>query len=112
MIRIHILNREIAYGVHIKSNILIQLSKYLEGLLKQGSICETRKGPNRPPPPIPRGSDFLVYAHVLENQSFCAFRPNSAISGGQNCQKATYEMSLFPGLYDHPLQRYSLEKNR
>ena len=33
---------------------------------------------------------------------------------GQNCQKAhlqarTFHMSLFPGLYDHPLQRNSLE---
>ena len=33
----------------------------------------------------------------------------------QKCQKAhlqaiTFHMSLFPGLYDHPLQRHSLEK--
>ena len=56
-------------------------------------------------------------AHVSKNRCFRTFWRNSAISGGQNCQKAhlqakTFHMSLFPGLYDHPLQRYSLEKNR
>ena len=30
---------------------------------KQGSICETRKGPDRPP--IRRGIGYFVYAHVL-----------------------------------------------
>ena len=41
---------------------------------KQGSICETRKGPNRPP--IRRGIDYLVYAHVLENPRYWAFLAN------------------------------------
>ena len=36
--------------------------------------------------------------------------------GSRKCQKAhlqakTFHMSLLPGLYDHPLQRYSLEKS-
>ena len=35
---------------------------------EQGSVCETRKGPNRPP--IQRGIDYLVYAYVWENQTF------------------------------------------
>ena len=35
---------------------------------EQGGICETRKGPNRPP--IPRGIYFLVYAHVSKNSCF------------------------------------------
>ena len=34
---------------------------------KQGSICETRKGPNRPP--IRRGIEYLAYANVLENKN-------------------------------------------
>ena len=77
---------------------------------QQGSICETRKGPNRPP--IRMGIDYLIYALVLEIQSYGQFWPTSV---GRNCQKAhlyakTFHMSLFPGLYDHPLQRYSLEK--
>ena len=37
----------------------------------QGSICETRKGPNRPP--IRMGIDYLVYALVLEIQSYGQF---------------------------------------
>ena len=77
---------------------------------QQGSICEPRKGPNRPP--IRRGIDYLVYAHVLENQSFGKFLPTT---GGRNCQKAhlhtkIIHLSLFPGLYNHPLQTNSLEK--
>ena len=56
-------------------------------------------------------------AHISKNRCFWTFWPNSAIFGGQNCQKAhlnakTFHMSQFPVLYDHPLQRYSLEKNR
>ena len=35
---------------------------------EQGSICETRKGPNRPP--IRRGIDYLAYSVVLENHNF------------------------------------------
>ena len=66
-------------------------------------------------PTAPRfegGIDYLVYAHGLENHSFRAIWPTSS---GQNCHKAhlqakTFHMSLFPGLYDHPLQRNSLEK--
>ena len=54
---------------------------------------------------------------VSKNRWFWIFWPNLAISGGQNCQKAhvqatTFHMSLFSGLYGHPLQRYTLEKNR
>ena len=48
---------------------------------------------------------------------FGQIRPFSVAESGQNCQKAhlqakTFHMSLCPGLYDHSLQRYSLEKNR
>ena len=48
---------------------------------------------------------------------FGQIRPFPVAESGQNCQKAhlqanTFHMSLFPGLYDHSLQRYSLEKNR
>ena len=44
-------------------------------------------------------------------------RPIPVAESGQKLQKAhlqakTFHMSLFPRLYDHPLQRYSLEKNR
>ena len=79
---------------------------------RQGSICETRKGPNRPP--IRMGIDYLVYALVLEIQSYGQFWPTSV---GRNCHKAhlyakTFHMSLFPGLYDHPLQRNSQEKHK
>ena len=79
-------------------------------LLSQGSICETRKGPNRTP--IRRGIDYFVYARVWKFKAFGQFWPTS---GGRNCQKAhlyakTFFMSLFPGLYDHPLQRNSVEK--
>ena len=39
----------------------------------------------------------------------------SQLSGGWKCRKAhlhtnTFHLNLFPGLYDHPLQGYSLEK--
>ena len=48
---------------------------------------------------------------------FGQIRPFPVAESGQNFQKAhlqakTFHMSLFPGLYDHPLQKYSLEKNR
>ena len=33
----------------------------------QGSICETRKGPNSAP--IRRGIDYLAYANVFENEN-------------------------------------------
>ena len=48
-------------------------------------------------PLIRRGIDNLVYAHVWKIKAFGYFRLTSG---------------LFPGLYDHPLHRYSLEKNR
>ena len=49
----------------------------------------------------------------LKVKAFGHFRPTS---GGRKCQKAhlhakTFHMSLFQGLYDHPLQRNSLEKH-
>ena len=48
---------------------------------------------------------------------FGRIRPFPVTEPGRNCQKAhlqakTFHMSLFPGLYDHSLQSYSLEKNR
>ena len=71
-----------------------------------------------------------LYDHLLQRNSletpmfrktaifghFCQIRPFPVIESGQNCQKAhllakTFHMSLFPGLYDHPLQRYSLENH-
>ena len=59
-------------------------------------------------------------AQVPKNRYFGYFgqiRPFPVAESGQNFQKAhlqakTFHMSLFPGLYDHSLQRYSLEKNR
>ena len=46
---------------------------------------------------------------------FGQFRPFSVAEFGWKCQKAhlqakTFHMNLRPGLYDHPLQIYSLEK--
>ena len=59
---------------------VIEKDKYpgqdLLTLQPQGSICETQKGPNRPL--IRRGIDYLVYARVLEIQSFWTFWPNLA----------------------------------
>ena len=50
----------------------IESPKYCYNIIrlleKQGGICETRKGPNRPP--IPRGIYYLVYAHVSKNSCF------------------------------------------
>ena len=47
-------------------------------------------------------------------RAFGHFRPTS---GGRKCRKThfhtkTLHLNLFPGCYDHPLQRYILEKNR
>ena len=36
-------------------------------LYEQGSICETQKGPHRPP--IRKGIDYLAYANALENEN-------------------------------------------
>ena len=46
---------------------------------------------------------------------FGQFRPFPVAEPGRNCQKAhlqakTFQISLFPGLYNHSLQSYSLEK--
>ena len=70
---------------------------------------------------FPRLYDHPLQRNRLEKLMFRKttifghFWPNSTISDGQNCQKAhlqakTFHMSLFPGLYDHRLQRYSLEE--
>ena len=56
--------------------------------------------------------------HVSKNCCFWIFWPHSAISGARiwpklsiaHLQAKTFHMNQFPGLYDHPLQRYSLEK--
>ena len=84
--------------------------------LKQGSICETRKDPNRAP--IQRGVDYLLYVHVLENHNFehlANFGQYTVDESGPNCQKAhphamAFHLRSLPRLYDHPLQRNSLEK--
>ena len=111
----------------------------------QGSICETRKGPNRPPPWF-QGEFSLLYMPVFpKTVTRHIYRPRPFIWAYSQvsttirykekawkcsclektpfydilaefyCQKAhlqakTFHMSLFRGLYDHPLQRYSLEK--
>ena len=46
-------------------------------VVQQGNIWETREGPNRPPPPIRMGIDYLVYANVIENHNFWQFLPIS-----------------------------------
>ena len=69
----------------------------------QGSICETRKGPNRPL--IRRGIDYLVYARVLDIQSFWTFWPNSAISGGRIWPKLSKATSTGQGLSFEPIPR-------
>ena len=75
---------------------------------KQGSICETRKGPNRPP--IRRGIDISYMPMFWKITAFGHFLPTS---GSRKCQKThlhTKTIHLNQGLYDHPLQRNSLEK--
>ena len=47
-------------GTKWHSDRVVQVKK----LKRQGSICETRKGPNRTP--VRRDMDCLVYTHVLE----------------------------------------------
>ena len=59
----------------------------------------------------------LMFRQTANLGHFGQYRPFPVAEPGRNCQKAhlhakTFHMSLFPGLYDHPLQRYSLEKNR
>ena len=49
-------------------------------------------------PPIRRGIDYLVYAHVLENHNFWAFWPTSA----------NQDLSFEPSLYDLPFTRSKL----
>ena len=68
--------------------------------------------------PLQRNSlEKLMFRKTADFGHFGQFRPFPVAEPGRNCQKAhlqanTFHMSLFPGLYDHPLQRYSLEKNR
>ena len=55
------------------------------------------------------GHFVFVFGH------FGQIRPFPVAEYGKNCQKAdlqvkTFHMSFLPGLYDHPLQRNSLEK--
>ena len=68
--------------------------------------------------PLQRNSlEKLMFRKNRYFEYFGQIRPFPVAESGQNCQKAhlqvkTFHMSLFTGLYDHPLQRYSLEKNR
>ena len=68
--------------------------------------------------PLQRSSlEKLMFRTSAVFGHFGQIRPFPVAESGQNCQKAdlqakTFHMSLFPGLYDHLLQRYSLEKNR
>ena len=68
--------------------------------------------------PLQRNSlEKHMFRKTADFGHFGQFRPFPVAEPGRNCQKAhlqakTFHMSLFPGLYDHPLQRYSLEKNR
>ena len=74
------------------------------------------KVPTPPPPlpPIPRGIAYLVYAHVLENQSFWAFRSNSAMSKGTStCQDISYEpifLSLRPSVIKKQPEKAQVKK--
>ena len=75
--------------------------------IKQGSICETRKGPNRP-----RFEMVLTISFMSMFWKIQYFWPTS---GGRNSQKAhlhtkTFHLNLFTCLYDHWLQRYSPER--
>ena len=83
-------------------------------------------------PTVPRFQAVLtIYDHPLQRNSleklmfrktavfghFGQIRPFPVAYSDRICQKAhlhakTFQMSLFSGLYDHPCQRYSLEKNR
>ena len=68
--------------------------------------------------PLQRNSlEKLMFRKTAICGHFGQIRPFPVAESDQKCQKAhlqakTFHMSLFPGLYDHPLQRYSLEKNR
>ena len=58
----------------------------------------------------------LEKAYIKKNLCFWTFWPFSVAESGRNCQKAhlltnTVHMSLFQGVYDHSLQRNSLEKS-
>ena len=58
-----------------------------------------------------------MFRQTADFGHFDQIRPFPVAESGQKCQKAhlqakTFHMSLFPGLYDNPLQRYSLEKHR
>ena len=68
-----------------------------------------------PPPPLFEG--VLTFLYMPMYWKITAFGHFWATSGILKCQKAhlqtkTFHMTLFPCLYDHLLQRYSLEKNR
>ena len=74
---------------------------------KQGNICETRAGPNRPQ--TRRGIIFVDFKHIFVQSTH--FRLGCF---DQNCQKAqlrteTFHFSLFPGLYDISFRRCSLD---
>ena len=75
------------------------------GLMKQESICETRKDPQ--PPPIQMGIEYFVYMHMFWNiTTFChfdRFRHQRLVEFGQYCQKAHVHakfvhLSLLPSL--------------
>ena len=64
------------------------------------------------PPPDSKGYWLSRICPCFGNSKLLG---NFGQSGGRICQMAhlyakTFHMSLFPGLYDHPLQRNSLEK--
>ena len=68
-------------------------------------------------PTAPRFEWVLTISYMPLFWKFKAFGQFWPTSVGRNCQKAhlyakTFHMSLFPGLYDHPLQRNSLEKHK
>ena len=66
-------------------------------------------------PTAPQFEGVLTISYMPLFWKFKAFGQFWPTSVGRNCQKShlyakTFHMSLFPGLYDHSLQRYSLDK--
>ena len=72
-----------------------------ENLTLQGSICETRKAPTAP-----------RFQWVFTISYMPMFRKPLFLDILTHRQAKTFHISLFPGHFDHPVQRYSLEKNR
>ena len=89
---------EINIPLHLDNHIVLRFTHYnsIQFYRKQGSICETRKGPNRPP--IRRGIDYLVYAMFQKITAFGHFR---FFFWWLKVSKGTYTSRSFIWNYSH-----------